>query len=98
MTKVDRIPPEEILYRLARKGWRCVDIDRAYGLKLGMSSMSVRLPHQDAELAVAEVLGLSPRQIWPERYDAFGSRLKPQPRQNYIFKKRPRHCQKNAAA
>lgn len=36
-----------------------------------------RTCHVEAELVIAEILGLSPRQIWPSRFRPDGSRLHP---------------------
>lgn len=75
--------PAEIRYMLNRKGLTFADVDRKFGLKDGASRKTARQPHQPGEHAIAEALSLSPRRIWPSRYDARGTRLKPQPLENY---------------
>ncbi len=90
--------PEEILYLLNRAGWTFAAVDRTFGLSVGTASKASGYPHLHGELAIAKALGLSPRQIWPNRYDPFGSRLKPQPAENYKPHRRVRHCQKRKAA
>ena len=91
--------PEEVRYLLNRKGLTFADIDRMYGLKEGVARKTTRHPYFDGELALAEALSLSPRQIWPSRYDPrSGERLKPQPAENYTDRPVLRHCQKRSAA
>ena len=90
--------PEEIQYLLNRAGWTFRAVDRHFGLTLGTASKSAGYPHLHGELAIAEALGLSPRQIWPSRYNPFGVRHEPQPTVNYKAVRRVRHCQKRRAA
>jgi len=76
--------PEEIRYLLNRKGLTFADADRMYGLKRGIARAAARCPHINGELAIAELLGVSPRQLWPSRYDPrTGERLSPQPAEHY---------------
>lgn len=91
--------PEEIRFLLNRKGLTFADVDRAYGLKEGTARKASRAPHFDGELAIAEMLGLSPRQVWPSRFSAqTGARLKPQPVANYTNPPRLHTSQKQKAA
>jgi len=90
--------PEEILYLLNLKGWTFAQVDRAFGLKSGTASKAAGYPHFHGELAIAEALGVSPRQLWPSRFEVSGGRLKPQPSKNYKPRRRIRHCQKRRAA
>lgn len=76
--------PEEIRFLLNRKGLTFADVDRKFGLPRGTSRNTPRYPHLNGELAIAECLGMSPREIWPSRYDpSTGERLKPQPGTHY---------------
>lgn len=90
--------PEEILYLLSVKGHTCADVDRTFGLKVGMVSKTLGYPYEKGERAVASVLDHEASEIWPSRYDASGKRLKPQPTENYKPRRRIRHCQKRRAA
>lgn len=91
--------PEEVRYLLNSKGLTYADVDRMFGLTDGTARTTVRHPHIQGELAIAEALSLSPRQLWPSRYNTHtGERLQPQPAENYKARPRLRHCQKREAA
>lgn len=91
--------PEEIRFLLNSKGLTYADVDRMFGLTEGTARTTVRHPHIQGELAVAEALSLSPRQIWPSRYNSrTGERLQPQPAANYTARPKLRHGQKRRAA
>lgn len=84
---------------LNRKGLTFADVDRMFGLKEGVARKAARHPYLDGELAIAEALSLSPRQLWPSRFDPkTGQRLKPQPMKNYTDQPRLRTSQKQRAA
>ncbi len=84
--------PADILHLLRKAGMSYADVDRAYGLKRGSAFHAARIPHFDGEIAIAEMLSLSPRQIWPSRFDPqSGARLKPQPKANNKPKRSLRH-------
>jgi lambda repressor-like predicted transcriptional regulator len=74
---------ERIKLRLLDKGYRLVDVDRAFGLTEGSARNGLRQPHQPAEMAIASILGVAPSSLWPERYDSRGRWKRPQPRSNY---------------
>jgi Ner family transcriptional regulator len=65
------------------RGLTFADIDRHYGLPDSTARNTIRHPHQAGEAAVADALACEPHELWPERYDAGGQRLEPQPRENY---------------
>lgn len=91
--------PVEIRYLLNRKGMTFADVDRTYGLPAGTCRRAARAPHPDGELAIAEVLSVSPRQLWPFRFDPETRlRLKPQPIANYRHPFRLRDSQNGEAA
>ncbi|WP_374653078.1 transcriptional regulator [Dongia sp.] len=93
------LAPEEIRYRLNRKGLTFADIERQHGLKSGIARMTSRHPHIAGEQAIAAALGLAPHQIWPSRFDPeTGVRLTPQPVENYRDRPRLRTSQKRKAA
>lgn len=73
-------------------------LDRKAGLSKGACSAAVTLPHEAAEQAIAKALRLSPKTIWPSRYAPDGTRLQPQPSENYKPSRLRRSCQKSEAA
>lgn len=98
MARTTDVSPAKIRYRLNRKGLTFADVDRAYGLKDGTARRAARQPHLDGELAIAEMLSCSPRELWPSRFSPGGERLKPQPMENYTDPPRLSHRQKRKAA
>jgi len=61
-------------------------------------SHALRGPHCGGELAIAAALGLSPREIWPSRFLADGSRRHP-PRRPWKSNAAPAagHCESRGA-
>ena len=93
------MPPGMIRYRLGQRGYTYADVERQYGLPARTACKAAVVPYFDGEMAIAEVLGLSPRQIWPSRFNIeTGARHKPQPAENYNAVPRLRHCPKGEAA
>jgi len=66
--------PEDIKAAVRKKGWTLSELARTYGLSDVSVRRSLRKPHFYGELAIAEILGLSPRQIWPSRFETNGTR------------------------
>ena len=76
---------------MARKGWHSEDIKAAVrktgvtlsdlalaaGLTESACRVALKRPHWDAEMAIAERIGVSPRELWPQRYER-----RPQPRRS----------------
>lgn len=101
------LSPAEIQYRLTLVEtpddgfWTFAKVDRHHDLKPGTARKAARSALFDGEIAIAAALQLAPHQIWPSRYDKDGSRLKPQPPENYEnYNAIPdiRKCLKNKAA
>lgn len=65
------------------RGLTFADIDRAYDLPEGTARTTIREPNAKGEAALSDALAFEPRTMWPERYDACGHRLEPQPPENY---------------
>ncbi len=65
------------------KGLSFAGIDRTHNLPAGTARTTLRDPNKKGEAAIAAALACEPHQLWPERYDASGQRLEPQPQQNY---------------
>ncbi|SDR08211.1 helix-turn-helix domain-containing protein [Pseudovibrio sp. Tun.PSC04-5.I4] len=83
-TREDDMDSAEILFLLRKAGRSYAFVDRTYTLPKGTAVNTARQPHPRGEQALAKVLGLSPLNIWPSRYDAStGERLSPQPLENY---------------
>jgi len=77
------LPPETIRHLLNRRGLTFADVDRMNGLAEGSARKAARYPMWAGELAIAEVLGRSPRELWPSRYQPDGSRKRPIPMDLY---------------
>lgn len=73
----------QIKSALFLKGLSFAAVDRQFELPRGSAHAATREPNPRGEAALAEVLALEPRVLWPERYDACGQRLEPQPLENY---------------
>ena len=61
------------------RGLTFADIDRQYDLPAGTARTTPREPNSKGEAALCDALAVEPAKLWPERYDASGHRLKPQP-------------------
>lgn len=88
----------DIKAALEKLGLTLFDVDRAFNLPVGTCSATLLRPHRLGELAIAETLRHSPREIWPGRYETDGTRKCPQPAENYRPRAVGRHCQKDKAA
>ncbi len=94
------------------KGWHKSDIkaalekldltlsslDNANGLPDGTCSAALRKPHPKGEAVIAAALDVHPMVLWPKRYDANGTRKRPQPAANYRPARPRGHCQNGARA
>lgn len=91
--------PEDIKAAVRKKGWTLSEASLAYGVPECAARQALRRPYFSGEFVISEILSLSPRQIWPSRFDAQGNRL-PQVRCNGKPIQFPakRHCQKQEAA
>lgn len=81
--------PEDIKAAVRKTGTTLTALALQAGLPEHACRRALRQPYFMAERAIAEHLGLSPRQIWPQRYRADGTTKHP-----------PRHrfAQSNAAS
>lgn len=90
MTRTPTLPDTRVAQaaaikaRLAERGYALGTVDQLYRLTGGSARNALRLPHEPGEKAIAKALGTKPHLLWPERYDASGKRLTPQPPQNYV--------------
>ncbi|QFR32425.1 helix-turn-helix transcriptional regulator [Ancylobacter sp. TS-1] len=90
--------PEDIkaAVRKTRYG-SLVALSLAYGLPVHACRHACRTPNFHGEMAIAEALGLSPRQIWPSRYESRRPRVIRSPVQS-ISRPDGGHCENDAAA
>ena len=73
---------KRLLADLLILGLKLTDVARRHGLPEWKVRHALRDPQEDGERAVAHELGRQPAAIWPERFDAEGTRLFPQPPEN----------------
>lgn len=83
--------PEEIKAAIRIQGSTLEELSRRNDLLDCACRRACRHPHLDGELAIAEFLSLSPRQIWPSRFRADGSRIPFVRRRQSISTVRPGH-------
>ncbi len=83
---------------LEKRGWTLSKLDQANDLPGGTCSFALRKPHPKGEAVVSTALGIDPQVIWPSRYDADGTRKRPQPADNYRTRPMVGHGQKEEAA
>ncbi len=89
----------KIRYHLENKGYAELrEVDRKFGLTIGTTSDAIRYPSGAGEPVIAKIIGVPAAEIWPDRYDAEGVRLKPQPASLYTAKRVVGQCQKSVAA
>lgn len=79
--------PEEIKAAVRMRGSTFEQLSRDAGLADFACRMAARNPHYEGERAIAQFLALKPRQIWPSRFRADGSRIP-----------RVRNCRKSTPA
>jgi Ner family transcriptional regulator len=68
---------EGIKYRLRRHGYTLTSLGRVLGVTRHAVGLALRQPYPRIERAIADILGLEPAAIWPERYDADGNPNRP---------------------
>lgn len=69
--------PEEIkaAVRMERRGMNLARLAIDHGLHSHACAHAITRPHYHGELAIAELLGVSPAEIWPNRHDTNGTRI-----------------------
>lgn len=82
-TKEQRRRAARIKYELALRGLSLAALDRRHKLRPTSCAHALYEPHEAAERAIAKAIGQPPQSIWPERFDALGVRLQPQPARNF---------------
>lgn len=71
---------EDIKAAIRKRGTSLEKLSEANGLDRRACSLALLRPHFAAEMVIAEFLGVSPRQIWPQRYDGDGTYRHPKSR------------------
>ncbi len=67
--------PADVIAALWKRGTNLRKVALANNFAVPTMSTALRQPCSGAERAIADALGLDPRDIWPERFDARGRRL-----------------------
>lgn len=88
---------EDIKAAIRKRGISLEQLSEANGLDKRMCSLALIRPHFVAELVIAEFLGVSPRQLWPQRYDSDGTYKHPKSRTYHTRKGRVRQRQNGEA-
>ena len=61
-----------VVYQLSIQGKSLASVARNAGVKRQQPSKALREPYPKAEAIIARELGMTPQQLFPERYDEFG--------------------------
>lgn len=94
----DNARAAKIKYELAVRGLTCSELDRRHDLYRGQCANALYEPDEAGERVLANAIGQSPQDLWPERFDPTGERLIPQPRANYRTRGFRESCAKRKAA
>lgn len=74
-----RMRREWVKYHLRLRGTSFAQIGRDLGVTRWAVHRAFLVPYPRVERAIADRLGCEPRDIWPERYDPEGHRLRQKP-------------------
>ena len=58
----------DIVAALRKKGWSLSELSRRNGLNSGTLKAALDRPYPKAEGIIAAAIGVTPEEIWPERY------------------------------
>lgn len=70
---------EWIKYQLRSKGFTFVSLGRELNVSAGAPQLVKYTPYPRLERAIAKRIGLTPAQIWPERWNADGTPCRQRP-------------------
>lgn len=93
--------PEEIkaAVRMSRRGMSLFKLAQDKGIHPNSCIHAIARPHYQGELAIAELLGVSPAEIWPSRHEPDGTRICIiRARSKPTAEEPARHCEKQVAA
>lgn len=68
---------EWIKYQLGLRGLSLGKLARRDGVTPNTYIKALHKPYPKSERAIARAIGLKPQQLWPERFNAQGGRLRP---------------------
>jgi Ner family transcriptional regulator len=88
---------EDIKAAVRKRGKSLEQLAIDNNLEPRATSSALRRPHSLAELVIAEFLGMSPRELWPQRFGQDGKYLHPNSETYHTRRRRPRECRKGAA-
>jgi Ner family transcriptional regulator len=92
--------PEDIKAAVRKKDTNLARLSLAGGLPEHACRAAFRNPYPAAERLIADLLGVHPMAIWPDRYTPSGETRHP-PRVHFLHSNAanpPTHCQKTEAA
>jgi Ner family transcriptional regulator len=61
-----------VKFLLSLKGYNLESVARRYGITAGCLSTVFYHPYPKSEKRIADILGICPQDLWPERYDPAG--------------------------
>jgi Ner family transcriptional regulator len=65
--------PEDVKAAIRKRGVTLTDLSLKHDFSEAYLRNALRRPLREAEVIIANFLGLKPEQIWPDRYDANGN-------------------------
>ena len=89
---------EDIKAAVRKRGVSLEELSLSNGLEKRACASSLCRPHFAAELVIAEFLGVSPRQIWPQRFLPDGTYRHLKSLNHHTRHGGARECQNGAAA
>jgi Ner family transcriptional regulator len=98
MSRVKGWHKEDIKAAIRKRGTTLVELSLANGLVRDACSLALIRPYFTAEMVIAEFLRVSPRQIWPQRYNEDGSAKHAGSQRNYMRRQSERARQIGEAA
>lgn len=67
--------PKDVISALAKRGHTLTSVGNAHGIPQTQMSYALRKPLRRPERLIAEAIGVSPSEIWPDRYSIAGTPL-----------------------
>lgn len=89
---------EQIKAAIRMRGVTLEQLSEDNGLDKRACSLALIRPYWAAEMVIAEFLGVSPRQIWPQRFDPNGFYLHPKSRNHHTQHAAARNVEEGRAA
>jgi Ner family transcriptional regulator len=90
--------PEDIKAAVRKKGTTLTALALANKLPESACRVALRMPYYIGEQAISRFLGISPRTLWPDRYDEDAQPLQPRIRAKITSGRVASQCQKRVAA